>query len=235
MSLLDTVGRLMRTNDVVISPYEVRKRYRNFAIPMLWARLERKPYLSAQQRYEREKTLLKKFSQAGLNVPEIKGEDDENVTLTLRTLQITDFVQIFRNPAIPTDDKLQYYQEGLEQLLGVHNLGETHGDPYLKNFFRLDKVYDGMNGDVLFLDVEYYRESPVTDLLIYVANATSMLNKHNPDEAPATFSILEKVYEKGLSFPFDRRDLFFFKARFGMKDKFFEYFSSKRTISLPHS
>jgi tRNA A-37 threonylcarbamoyl transferase component Bud32 len=228
---LDNLGKLLKTNDVDINPDRVRKRYRNLAVTFLWGYLERKPYRTARQRYEREKTLIPEFYEAGLNTPEIIGVDDENLTLRWKTLELTDLVQVFEDPRIHYDDKLQYLKEALEQLRGIHNLGETHGDPYFKNFFRLDRDYP-KRGSVYTCDFEIERISPdsqVTDILLLVADATKLLNNNHPQEQLATFSALEEVYGRELKIPFDMRDRFFYTHRFGMGKRFFEYFSPNTT------
>ena len=223
---LDNIGKWLRTNKVKITPEKVEKTYRGFSLTMLWGFLERKPYMSAAQRYAREKRLIPKFFAAGLNTPELVSVDDQTVTLSVKTLELTDFVEVFQDPRIHKDDKLNYFKQGLQQLYGIHSLGESHGDPYLKNFFKLNKQYQN-RGSVYTCDFEYQRKSPnqlTTDVLIFVADATHVLNNNHPHDTPATLTLLKEVYGRDISFPFDDRDKFFFRARFGMKNDFFEYF-----------
>jgi tRNA A-37 threonylcarbamoyl transferase component Bud32 len=223
---IDDIGRVVRTNRVEITPEVVRKTFRRFSLTMLWGFLERKPYASAQQRYAREKSVIPIFFDRGLNTPELINFDDRALSLDIKTLELTDLVGVFQDPRICKDDKLGYFKMALQQLWGIHNLGKTHGDPYLKNFFRLNRQYQ-KRGSVYTCDFEYQRISPdplTTDVLILVADATHLLNNNHPEEAPAIMTILEEVYGKGLSFPFDARDRFFFRKRFGTGNAFFDYF-----------
>src|SRR3989338_89187 len=177
----DDIGKMLRTNHVEITPDTVRKTYRDFAPTMLWGVLERKPYMSAELRYKREKRLIPVFLEAGLNTPQLVEFDDDSLELAMIPLELTDLVEVFQDPGISIDDKLDYFKQALQQLRGIHNLGETHGDPYLKNFFRLNRQYPN-RGDVYTCDFEYQRDSPVpsaTDVLILVADATHLLNIHH--------------------------------------------------------
>lgn len=220
------VGRWLRTNSVDITPERVRKTYRNFSVTMLWGFLERKPYASATTRYLREKEIIPELRAAGLNTPELISHDDSALTLDMVTLEFSDLVEVFMDPRIHKDDKLDLFGHALYQLNGIHNLGHTHGDPYMKNFFRLDRVYPD-RGPVYTCDFEYRRKSPnpqLTDLLILTADATELLNGTHPEEAPATLSLVQQVYSTHLHFPFALRDQLFFRARFGMGKQFFDYF-----------
>lgn len=225
---LDDIGRILRTNDVDINPERVRKRYRDFAVTMAWGFLERKPYASARERYFREKCLVQKFYDSGLNTPELLKTDDENLTLRWRTLELTDLVQIFEDPRIHPDDKLQYFREALEVLSYIHNLSESHGDPYLKNMFRLDRDYPKRKR-IYTCDFEYERtssDSQVTDLLILTADAAHLLSHSQNDQLPAAISAVNEVYGRNLSFHFTPLDILFFRMRFGMDSQFFNYFGN---------
>ncbi len=223
---LDNIGKLLRTNHREITPEYVRKTFRDFSPTMLWSYLERKLYMNARERYTREKKSIIDFYAAGLNTPELLKYNDQALELTVRTLELTDLVDVFQDLRIHKDDKLDCFRQGLIQLQKIHNLNRTHGDPYFKNFYRLDKLYPN-RGIVYTSGFEYQRDSPdpkITDVLIFVADAIYLINGQHPKETPAPMSILEETYGTNISFPFDARDRFFFRARFGMRHDFFEYF-----------
>lgn len=103
---LNDIGRVLRTNDVHIDSRQVAKRFKQFALSMLWGFLERKPYLSAKVRYEREKRLICKFSNnPDLTTPTLLDSNDQELILVFQALDLTDLVQIFQNPAIHIDEK----------------------------------------------------------------------------------------------------------------------------------
>lgn len=223
----DNIGRLLRTNHVDINPERLRKRYRQFSPTMLWGVLERKPYMSAKARYEREKRVVPLFYNAGLNTPNLIGTDDSTLTLDFQTFELTDLVEVFEDPRIHRDDKLQYLKEALELLRDIHNLGETHGDPYLKNFFRLNRRYP-KRGSVYTCDFEYERkssDSQATDVLILAADGAHLLSNNHQRETQSIFALVSEVHGRDIGFKFDLRDGFFYSARFGMRLDFFRYFS----------
>ncbi len=229
---LNDIGRVLRTNDVEIGPERVTKRFKQFALSMLWGFLERKPYLSAKARYEREKRLITKFfGNSDLKTPTLLDSDDQELILVFQTLGLTDLVQIFQDPAIHIDDKLQYLRTALNQLHTIHNVGETHGDPYLKNFFRVNGSEN--NGRLYTCDFEYERKSPepaVTDVLILTANSINALFQANGSAPKSALSVVREVYGDDIHFPFDIRDRVFFSLRFGMGHEFYEHFRNQRQI-----
>ncbi|MCM2325827.1 MAG: hypothetical protein NDI94_05155, partial [Candidatus Woesearchaeota archaeon] len=154
----DGLGKLLRTNSVVITPAKVIKTYHEFAPTMLWGILERKPYRRARERYEREKELIPALYESGLNVPQLISYDDKGLMIVMKTLDLTDLVEVFQDQRVHKDDKLSLFSEALMQLYGIHNSGYTHGDPYLKNFFKVENRRE--RGNVYTCDFEYERKSP---------------------------------------------------------------------------
>ncbi len=224
----DSAGLLLRTNHVRVTPEEVSKTYRPLSIPLLWAYLERKRITSPGTRYRRERDLIPRLYASGLNVPELTAHDDATLTLRWRTLELTDLVHVLSSTEVHVDDKLQYLSGAFSLLRSTHNLGEVHGDPFLKNFFLLARQYPGRQGIIYTCDFEHERDSPlpmVTDILMLAANATGMLSRHNPGQERAVMSIVEDTYERRLHFPFDMRDRLYFSLRFGIGEGFFRYFS----------
>ena len=123
--LLDHIGRYLHTNRVDITPERVRKRFRDYYVPMLWGRLERKPYENARQRYDREKAQIRVLSRLGLNVPEIISESDTEVTLEWKTLELTDFVTLFLDETISGDQKIEYFKDALAILYKIQKAGHS--------------------------------------------------------------------------------------------------------------
>ncbi len=225
----NNIGRVLTTNAVEIDTERVTKKFNDFALSMLWGFLERKPYLSARFRYQREKKLVTKFqNKPDLTTPTLLEADDNELILIFRTLGLTDLVRVFQDPDVPTDDKLLYLQLALQQLHAIHNLNETHGDPYLKNFFLLDETKD-----IYTCDFEYQRTGPdpaVTDVLILTANAIHALCQEFPGISGAVLASVNEIYGHELWFPFDIRDRIFFSLRFGMGNEFYTHFGKKRTF-----
>lgn len=232
---INNIGRVIRTNNVKIDKEsgQVTKQFSRFALSMIWGFLERKPYLSAKVRYEREKKLISKFSNnPDLTTPTLLDSDDQELILVLQALDLTDLVQIFQNPTIHIDDKLQYLRAALEQLHSIHNTGETHGDPYLKNFFRVNNT-ENDNSRLYVCDFEYERTGPdpaVTDILILTANSINTLLKTNGSAPESVLSVVSEVYGDEIYFPFDIRDKIFFSLRFGVGKEFYEHFRNKKQI-----
>ena len=223
----DSLGKRLTTNHITITSDEVEKKYRDFSPTMLWAWLERKERASAGQRYFREKAACQMLYPKGLNVPEILAHDDQRHVLKWRTLELklTDLVSVLGDPSTHLDDKLVDYRAALELLQGIHRY-MPHGDAYLKNFFK--PTADNGRGRIYTCDFEETRNSPepgVTDLLIITANAMSRIGGAHPGQACSALDVVRQVYGNGTSFPFDARDRFFFRARFGMGEDFFRYFS----------
>jgi tRNA A-37 threonylcarbamoyl transferase component Bud32 len=221
---LDGLGKLLRTNSVVITPQKVTKKYHEFSPTMLWGRLERKPYLRAHERYNREKELIPLFYDAGLNVPQLIGYDDQKKVIVMNTLELTDLVEVFQNPRRHKDDKLSLFGDALMQLYGIHSKGYAHGDPYLKNFFEVKDRK--VRGNVYTCDFEYERDSPnnlIMDMMILVADASHTLGD-STGAYPAVFSIFQEIYGMRNRFPFDARDRFFFNNRFGVDERFYYLF-----------
>jgi len=232
---LDDIGRGIRTNRVVITAETVTKQYTPFSIPALWGPLERKPYQSAGQRYHREKRLMRRLYDVGLNVPETLSFDDGQLVLTTRALELTDLVTVVEDEKVHRDDTLQYLKGAMELLRKIHDQGEAHGDPYLKNFFRLDRVYPD-RGNVLTLDFEYERDAPdpqMVDILLLTASSMSALEHRYPAERAAPVALAKEVFGRVDGFPFDAVDRLFYRTRFGMDREFFAHFGERRTISVP--
>ncbi|GEM_PF-2664104 len=232
---LDDIGRGIRANRVVITTETVTKQYASFYAPMFWGPLERKPYQSAHQRYHREKRLLQRLYNAGLNVPEMLSFDDVQLALTTRALELTDLVTVVEDATVHRDDALHYIKAAMELLREIHDQGKAHGDPYLKNFFRLDKAYAN-RGNVLTTDFEYERDSSdpqMVDILLLTASSASVLGHHYPAERAAPLAIVREVFGRVDGFPFDALDRFFYRTRFGMDKAFFAHFGERRTVSVP--
>lgn len=232
---LNEIGKLFHTNDVHIGPEVVRKQFKPFAITMTWGFLERKPYLSAEKRYQREKRIIVKLEDnPNLHTPALLGSNDQELILELQSLPLTDLIAVFKDPFIHADDKLGYFRQSLQSLREIHESGETHGDPYLKNFFRIENPPN--KGCIYTCDFEFERRSPfpkTTDVLILVANTVNALSQANGISSKSALSLVNEVYGKDLDFPFDQRDKVFFRLRFDMGPEFFHHFSNQRTINVP--
>lgn len=228
MKLVD-LGKYLTTNDVQINEDYVTKRFKNFSPTMLWAPVERKPvYSSARRRYERDKRVATTLYSKGLNVPEITDYSDDKLWFRFITLDLEDLVSVFENPRISYEEKMQYFREAMQLLKTIHEAGEFHGDTYLKNFFRLNRQYDGRNGRVYTCDFEYDRTSPlsqVTDVMILTADAMVLLKRNHKEESSDILEVISDVYGDLSSYPFDWRDRKFFEFRFGIGSDFFDYFS----------
>lgn len=223
--VLDQVGKWLQTNGSVFTGTTVLKNYRSYYVSMLWGGLERKPYLAPEVRCRREVALLQKFRQSGLKVPELIGfnVDVTAPSITTVQLELTDFVTDFHDPSRHIDDKLGEFTAAMELLHGIHNLGETHGDAYLKNFARCP------NGEVYSFDFENERKAPCPqtyDVILLTANAISALGVQSGHDVLAA---VKRVYG-GLSYPFDLRDRIFFTLRFQVTGSFFSYFGASKAF-----
>lgn len=222
--ILDQVGKLLQTNELIFTDSAVLKRYRPYPVSMLWGFLERKPYSAPEQRCRREAALLQKFRQKGLNVPELVGVSIGAAapSITVVRLELTDLVADFHDPSRHIDDKLSEFAAAIELLHSIHNLGESHGDAYLKNFAR------NCNGEVYAFDFENERIAPCPqayDVVLLTANAISALGTRHKQ---AVLAAVRAVYDS-LSFPFDLRDKVFFSLRFQVSGSFFGYFGASKT------
>lgn len=219
----DKIGKALRTNRTYIDPEDpekIIKEYSDFYLSKYWGKSERKPYQPARERYEREKSKLQKFSGAELNVPEITDTDDENLVLKLRREDFTDFVDVFSDFNISDDYKISLFVDGLQIMKQIHNLRETLGDTYFKNFGKLEKPKNGSN--VFAYDFEFRRESPypqLTDVLMYTADALGYFKERESKILDALWDVYGTI-----TFPFEGKDRTFFHARFGMGDAFFNHF-----------
>ena len=231
--LLDDLGkkRLARTNSVVIEGDVAINKFRNYAsLPWLWAFMERKCYEPAHVRYHRQKRRAKKFLEAGLNVPEIIEEDDLNHILKCKRLECINLVDVLKNPDIDYYKKLGHLMEAFEFLHIVHYLKEAHGDPYPKNWGKLVKVPENGKGIICSFDFKHRRKVPsleleqVIDVLLLSAGGQHILRAIHPGKNHDILDCVRQVYGNDLSFPFTARDRFFYKHRFKVGDKFFDYF-----------
>lgn len=223
--VLDRVGELLRTNKTAFTCATVSKEYQPYYISMLWGGLERKPYLAPEARCRREAALLKRFKQSGLNVPELVGVNvAANLpSITMVRLELTDLVTDFHDPSRHIDDKLGEFAAAVGLLLRIHDLGETHGDAYLKNFARHP------DGKVYAFDFENERRAPCPqayDVLLLTANAMSALGVQSRQ---ALLASVRDIYGS-VAFPFDLRDKAFFSLRFQVGRDFFSYFGTAKTV-----
>jgi len=219
----DRIGKLFQTNDFYIEDGCFRKKFGVRDYPALfWGFLDRKPVMSARDRYEREKTHILNLSGKGLNTPVLMNFYDRELTLEIKVLDITSLVNVFTDTEISFDDKLFLYLGALHQLKGIHDLDMFHGDAYLRNFFRINNGSIRGQG-VYTCDFEHVRKSPfpkTTDVLVITANTISLLGNFKK-----IVNGLESIYEDNFSFPFGIIDKAFFRARFGVGKEFFDYFS----------
>src|SRR3989344_1604863 len=231
------LGRYIRTNSVTFDDKYVTKRFRQvlrYYPQMLCGTKERKPYQPPEKRYMRDSRVSMRLCSQGLNVPEIVDYSDDELWFRFVKLDIDsrkdDLIAVFEDPALTFDEKLQYYREALELLKAIHTAGETHGDTYPKNFFRLRGEDRNRDGRVYTCDFEFERDSPlpeVTDIMILTGDSISIIRNGHPEEY-VTFNILNivsDVFGSLPSYPFDERDIAFFERRFGTDQRFFDYFS----------
>ncbi len=230
--VLNELGKILETNDVRVGSEVVQKRFKPFALTMIWGAMERKPFLSAQQRYSREKRLVVKLADnRNLNVQDLLAFDDQNFILQYRAARLTDFINLFKDPVVHRDDKLGYFKKSLESLREIHNTGEYHGDTYLKNFFKIES--GEKQGQVFTCDFEFERDSAnpqITDVLIVTANSINALSKANGIKPEVVLNTASEVYGSDISYPFDLRDRAFFRLRFAVGQEFFDYFSAGRSF-----
>ena len=232
------LGRYVKTNSVIKDKDYITKRFRRilrFYPTMLWGNRERKPYRSPVERYMRDSRTAMRLFEYGINVPQVIDFSDKDLWFSFTRLdtgeqKMNDLISVFEDPKLTFAEKLQYYREALELLLAIHESGETHGDPYLKNFFRMPRNYPGRNGRVYTCDFEFARASPVpevTDIMILTGDSIDILRGIHHDEY-VTFSILDilsEVYGELPPYPFDKRDQDFLKVRFHADQRFFDYFA----------
>ncbi len=222
--ILDELGMRPRPGRVKVENGIVEKQF-NLPrhISALWAAWEGKLLLTPKQRYELEKSRIQTFQQAGLEyTPELVGADDENLVLKWKALPgLLSFVRVLKSRKTGFDQKLEYFRRALELLHAIHELGDAHGDAYLKNFY--------LNNDGVYTcDFEEYRSSPnphVNDLLIFLANSASALGRFRPDALDALIPLTKDRYGPLPPHRFSSEEAYFYSVRFGMGARFFDYFS----------
>ncbi|PIN74161.1 hypothetical protein COV20_00925 [Candidatus Woesearchaeota archaeon CG10_big_fil_rev_8_21_14_0_10_45_16] len=232
---LDWLGKYVSSNSTNVDNGTFTKSYGGFSLPVLWAFLERKKIMRAHQRYSRERDVTARLYDAGINTHRILDSDDKTLTLIVESVPLTDFPELFEDRSVALDDKLGLFYTALKTLKAIHDAGESHGDAYLKNFFKDERTT--RREEVYTCDFELERKSPdpqITDLLMLTANAASSLGRNNPSAEGAVLDAVQEVNGTVHAYPLDLRDQAFYRLRFQMGEAFFGYFSKTRTISLPH-
>lgn len=235
--ILDILGRKLTTNTVTFDGDSVIKTYRSLPLSLFWGFLERKPLQSADERYNRDLDLMRVLHDGQLNVPQVLVSCDETRTITMKREELTDFLAIFDDQEEHVDDKLQLFKEALQLLHAIHQLGEHHGDPYFKNFFRMETPSQRPSARVFTCDFEWQRSFPdpaAYDVALFAANGINALRKQHPKSEGEVYEAVREVYGK-LHIPLDTRDRFFYRMRFRMNDNFFAYFAKPTVYLLPNS
>lgn len=235
--ILDILGKTFTTNSVTFDGDSVIKRYRALPISLLWGFLERKPLQSVDERYKRDLDLMRVLHDGKLNVPKVLVSCDETRTITMKREELTDFLAIFDDQEEHVDDKLQLFKEALQLLHAIHQLGESHGDPYFKNFFRMETPSQRPSARVFTCDFKWRRSFPepaAYDVALFAANGINALRKRHPKSEGEVYEAVREVYGK-LHIPLDARDRFFYRMRFGVNDDFFRHFAQTKVYLLPTS
>lgn len=222
---------ILSANTVTVDGNTVTKQFNDF--PLYWVlkdlklSLQRIPYTSPQQRFQREWDVSVKLEKNGLNVPEVIGFDTCALSITYKRVEFYTLVEILKERYVHCDDKLDLLRDAMELLYGIHDANESHGDSMLRNFGALigDMPH---NGRVLTFDFEFERDSPdpqVTDLYIMVADAMRMLRRHEPTERLAPLSIADEVFGHVEGYRMGSVEQAYFRRRFRLGDEFFRHFS----------
>ena len=212
------------------------KEYGGFSLPQIWAFLERKKRSNAKQRYTREKEVTARLYDHGINTHNILGFDNIARRLTVEYVPLPPFPDIFEDRETHIDDKLDLLYKAFETLKDIHNAGESHGDAYLKNFFRDERKKSDRRGLVYTCDFEIQRVSPdpqVTDILLLTAKAANTLAKSNGVDQAEIFDLVTQAYGPVQGYQLQIRDHLFYRARFLRTDPFFAHFGDTRMISIP--
>ncbi len=226
--MFDSLGERLRSKTITRSDQDsITFRYNPFPITMVWGHLERKPYQSARQRYEREKRLSLELHQQGLRVPEILDFDDANLELKVKRLgNAVNFLDWVLQGKLPKTGQEQCLYDALTLLKEIHNRGHYHGDPYLKNFL-LDMDDRDREITTYTTGLQYERDSAnpqITDIQIMVASAISGLRHSGWLKAEDIFRLTRVTYGMVQPTKLSLRDRLFYTARFGMGERFFQFF-----------
>ncbi len=228
--LMDSAGLSLRSKRVVREDdISVTFQYKPFPVTMAWGPLERKPWQSARQRYEREKRLSLKLHQQGLRVPEVIESNDETLELRVKRLNNSDnFLNWTINGRLTNNAQEQCLYESLVLLKEIHRRGQQyyHGDPYIKNFLLSQNGHDG-NITVHTTGLQYERDSPnpqMTDVQLLVASSISGLRHRGMLTQEDIFRLTRSSYEMLVGANFTARDNLFYRLRFGVDKRFFQFF-----------
>ena len=224
--LRDSAGLSLRSKRVVREDdTSVTFQYKPFPVSMTWGLLERKPWQSARQRYEREKRLSLELHQQGLRVPEVIEANDETLELRVKRLNNSgNFLNWVVNGMLTPDTQEQCLYDSLILLKEIHKKDLYHGDSYIKNFLlkRNDR-----NITVHTTGLQYERDSPnpqMTDIQLLVASAISGLHHRSMLTQEDIYRLARSSYGMLGGANFTARDKLFYSLRFGVDKRFFQFF-----------
>lgn len=227
--LKDDIGAKLRSKRIVRSDSDsITFQYKTIPVTLIWGPLERKPYQTARQRYEREKRLSLELHQQDLRVPEILESHDDALELRVRRLRDShDFLNWVLHSLLPSDVQEQCLYEAILLLKDIHKIGPRyyHGDSYLKNFL-LRRVGDS-RFTVHTTGMQYERNSKnpqMTDLQILLASSISALRYRSRLTQEDIFRLTRSTYGMLGGADFTLRDRIFYRMRFEVGSRFFQFF-----------
>ncbi|MBN2095157.1 MAG: hypothetical protein JW727_03860 [Candidatus Aenigmarchaeota archaeon] len=138
-------------NELIIGEDYVQKFYRSSRSDLtqkVWSRfgsIYPQSYSSPQERKGREEEVLKTLYEAGLPVPKVISSDVDSIRM--EKVPGAQLNEVYQNPKTKKETKQKLVKASGKLMREIHNTGEHHGEPLVKQFM-LDYEGDDVNAAV---------------------------------------------------------------------------------------